>query len=177
MLTLVWGLQSFGDRLCSAGLFFFLVVFFFYYFCLCWVLDAVFGLSLLVGSRGYFTLQWSGFSLWWLSGLQCTGLAVPQQVGSSRIGDWTHVPCIDRQILSHCAIREVLSRNFILKISGLEVVLSPGLGVTPALHAPHTCLLFIPNKLDSWFLEVTIASLERNMGVFWELIFPPIWVK
>ena len=35
------------------------------------------------------------------------GLVAPQHVGSSQTRDQTHVPCIDKQILNHCATREV----------------------------------------------------------------------
>ena len=35
------------------------------------------------------------------------GLVVPQHMGSSQTRDQTHVPCIGRQILNHCATREV----------------------------------------------------------------------
>ena len=35
------------------------------------------------------------------------GLVAPQHVGSSRTWAQTHVPCIGRQILNHCATREV----------------------------------------------------------------------
>ena len=35
-----------------------------------------------------------------------TGLVAPQHVGSSQTRARTRVPCIDRQILNHCATRE-----------------------------------------------------------------------
>ena len=35
------------------------------------------------------------------------GLVAPRHVGSSRTRARTHVPCIGRQILNHCATREV----------------------------------------------------------------------
>ena len=37
------------------------------------------------------------------------GLVAPWHVGSSRTRARTHVPCIGRRILNHCATREVLS--------------------------------------------------------------------
>ena len=50
----------------------------------------------------------------WLTGsraqvqqLWCMGLVAPRHVGSSQTRDQTHVPCIGRQILNHCATREV----------------------------------------------------------------------
>ena len=39
--------------------------------------------------------------------LWCTGLVAPWHVGSSRTRAQTRVPCIGRQILNHCATREV----------------------------------------------------------------------
>ena len=38
--------------------------------------------------------------------LERTGLVAPQHVGSSWTRAQTHVPCIGRQILTHCATRE-----------------------------------------------------------------------
>ena len=60
-------------------------------------------------------LQWlwvtgSGAQAWWW--LWCMGLAAPQHVGSSQARAWAHVPCIGRQILGHCATREVLEVSF-----------------------------------------------------------------
>ena len=41
-----------------------------------------------------------------LQELRCMGLVVPWHVGSSQTRDWTCVPCVGRQILNHCTIRE-----------------------------------------------------------------------
>ena len=41
-----------------------------------------------------------------------TGLVAPWHVGSSRTRTRTHVPCIGRRILNHCATREDLSISF-----------------------------------------------------------------
>ena len=69
----------------------------------------------------------------WLAGSRAqaqqlwhTGLVAPQHVGSSQTGAQTHVPCIGRQILNHCATREVLylSIFLILVILGCYVVIS-----------------------------------------------------
>ena len=69
--------------------------------------------------HGFLWLQRVIFSLLWLPWLQSmgsrlwaqwlwyTGLVAPLHVGSSWIRDWTHVPCIGRQILSHWTTREV----------------------------------------------------------------------
>ena len=96
-------------------------------FWLCWFFIAVRGLSLVAASGGYSSLQCAGFSLWWLlllrstgsrrvgfsscgtqaQQLRHTGLVAPRHVGSSRTRARTHVPCIGRRILNHCAIREV----------------------------------------------------------------------
>ena len=84
-------------------------------------------LSLVAASRGYSSLWCTGFSLRWLLLLRSigsrstgfsscgtrsqqlwhTGLVAPQHVGSSWTRAQTHVPCIGRQILNHCATREV----------------------------------------------------------------------
>ena len=79
---------------------------------LCWVFVAACGLSLVVASRGYSSLQCAGFSLRWFLLLQSTGsrhagLVAPRHVGSSQTRARTHVPCVGRQILNHCATREV----------------------------------------------------------------------
>ena len=42
------------------------------------------------------------------------GLVAPRHVGSSQTRAWTHVPCIGRQILNHCATREALFPFFCL---------------------------------------------------------------
>ena len=101
------------------------------YFWLCWVFVAAQACSS-CGSGGYSSLQGAGFSpgwlllLWsmgsrvcwlelWFPGSRAqaqlrwlTGLAAPQQVGSSWIRDGTHVSCSRRQILYHWATREAL---------------------------------------------------------------------
>ena len=93
-----------------------------------WVFVAARGLSLVVASGGYSSLPCMGCSLRWLlllwstssrrasfsscgtwaQYLWCTGLVAPWHVGSSQTRARTRVPCIGRQILNHCATREVL---------------------------------------------------------------------
>ena len=52
-----------------------------------------------------------------LSNLWLTGLVTPWHAGSSQTRARTHVPCIGRQILNHCATREAPKfLNFILFI-------------------------------------------------------------
>ena len=111
-----------------------------------WVFIAVSGLSLVVASRGYSSLQCVGFSLrrllllrsmgsrrtgfsscgtraqqLWLVGSKAqaqqlwhTGLVAPRHVGSSQSRARTCVPYIGRQILNHCATREVPAFTFCL---------------------------------------------------------------
>ena len=57
----------------------------FIYFGLCWVFVAVHGLSLVVASRGYSSLQCAGFSLRWLLLLWSTG---SRRMGFSSCGTW-----------------------------------------------------------------------------------------
>ena len=103
-----------------------LIVHFLKFFWLSWVFIAVRRLSLVVVSGGYSSLQCMGFSLRWLllwstgsrhtgfsscgtpaQYLWLVGLVAPWHVGSSQTRDRTRVPCIGRQILNHCATREV----------------------------------------------------------------------
>ena len=53
-----------------------------------------------------------------------TGLAALRHVGSSWTRDRTHVPCIGRQILNHCATREV-PRHRYFKNKGMEKTYPP----------------------------------------------------
>ena len=107
----------------------FKIYFIYTYFWLCWIFVAARGLSLVAASEGYSSLQCVGFSLPWLLLLRSTssrragfsscgtqaqmlwhtGLVAPQRVGSSQTRDRTHVPCIGRRILNHCATREALN--------------------------------------------------------------------
>ena len=78
----------------------------------------------LVAEHGLQSAGFSSCGTWaqqlWLAGsraqaqqLWCTGLAAPWHVGSSRTRARTRVPCIGRQILNHCATREVPARLFL----------------------------------------------------------------
>ena len=95
------------------------------------VLQLLRGLSLVAVSGGYSSLQCMGLALQWLLLLWSTGsrhagfsncgtwaqqlwlsgLVALWHVGSSQTRAWTHVPCIGRQILNHCATREVPNVN------------------------------------------------------------------
>ena len=55
---------------------------------------------------------WHAGSVVVACGLQSAGLVAPQPVGSSGTRGQTHVPCIGRCILKHCATREVQQTNF-----------------------------------------------------------------
>ena len=84
------------------------------------------------GEGGYSLLRCAGFSLQWLllwsTGSRSTGfsscgtqaqqlwhtdLVAPRHVGSSRARAQTHVPCIGRWILNHCATREAHNWKFL----------------------------------------------------------------
>ena len=117
--------------------FFFLKFILFIYFWLRWVFVAARGLSLVAASGGYSSLRCTGFSLQWLlllrsTGSKCAGfrscgmraqqlwlmgLVAPRHVGSSQTRARTHVPCIGRWILNHCATREAcMSSLYILDV-------------------------------------------------------------
>ena len=120
------------------------------YFWLPWVSAAAWGLSLTEVSRGYSSLQFLGFSLWWrllwsadsrcvddiavLPGsgawarrLRSTGLIALQQVEPSWTRDRTCVPCTSRRILIHCTAREVLIGFFFKWCLGVVFVCYPQL--------------------------------------------------
>ena len=104
---------------------------FIYYFWLHWVFIAARGLSLVALNGGYYSLWFAGFSLQQLLLLRsmgsrrvgfsscdlqalerrlsscATGAQFSVHVVSSRARAQTRVPCIGRQILNHCATREV----------------------------------------------------------------------
>ena len=84
------------------------------------VFVAMYGLLLLLsmGSRA-----WARF-------LRRSGLAGLQHVESSRSRDRTHVPCVGKQTLNHCATREVLS-DWFLWIWPLYVQDCAGIGFIP----------------------------------------------
>ena len=76
-------------------------------------------------------LQAYGLQQLWLVGssaqaqwLWYTGLVAPWHVRSSQTRDQTHVPCVGRRILNHCATREVLP-TFLRKRIFLLMVDSP----------------------------------------------------
>ena len=56
-----------------------------------------------------------------LSSCGHTGLVAPQHVESSLTRNWTHVPCIGRQILIHCTTREVCAESLLLWAGFLEL--------------------------------------------------------
>ena len=47
------------------------------------------------------------------------GLLAPRHVGSSQTRARTHVPCISRQILNHCATREALAHEIFVAAHGV----------------------------------------------------------
>ena len=53
--------------------------------------------------------------------LWLTGLVAPRHVGSSQTRARTHVPCIGRQILNHCATREAPQVPFLMDIWGVQL--------------------------------------------------------
>ena len=123
------------------------------------------GLSLVAASRGYSSLQCTGFSLQWLlllwstdsrrvgfssCGMQAqylwrTGLVAPQHVGSSWTRARTCVPCIGRRILNHCATREAPSSSFYVPTIPICTCLSYGHSPPPHLEfsIPSSCINFL----------------------------------
>ena len=71
------------------------------------------------------------------------GLVVPQHVGSSRARAQTHIPCIGRRILNHCATREVPIVRVLVgekekeKEKGLQTSQSPKVGMVLKTRKPE----------------------------------------
>ena len=99
----------------------------FTYFWLCWVSIAVWAFFLVAESGSYSLLQCVGFSLQWLlllwsqalgcsgfsscSGVVVHGLSCSMACGILLDRDRTCISCIGKQILIHCATREVLDHR------------------------------------------------------------------
>ena len=102
---------------CLSGFFLF-VSFLFIYLWLFWVFISVRGPSLVAASRGHSSSRCAGLSPLRPLLLRSTGsrragsvvvamgLVAPRHVGSSQTRARTHIPCISRQTLNHCATRE-----------------------------------------------------------------------
>ena len=102
--VLEWGAIAFSEAVWCLGR----LHFFCYCYWLHWVFIALRGLSLVV-VHGSLLLQSTGSRCVGLS--SCSSLALERRlsgsVGSSWSRDWTHVPCIGRQILIQCTTKEI----------------------------------------------------------------------
>ena len=72
----------------NSNKYFFKLIHLFIYFWLCQVFVAARGLSLVAASGSYSSLQFTGFSLWWLLLLWSTG---SRRSGFSSSGTWAHL--------------------------------------------------------------------------------------
>ena len=137
---------------------------FFFFFLLYWDFVATHGFSLVVMSGGNSSLQCVGFSLLWLLTLGRRDSSAPWHMRSSRTRDWTHVPCIGRQILSHWTTREVFSWIFILsQVFYLQTeVQAPFMWTSVAIYKSER----LPPSL--WWL----SGLEKFLGFHWLTTHP-----
>ena len=91
------------------------------------------------------------------------GLVAPWHVGSSRTRARTHVPCIGRRILTHCATREALFQ--FLKINLFIYLFLAVLGLRCCVRAFSGCgereLLFVV----VCGLLIVVASLVAEQGL------------
>ena len=69
----------------------FFFIFYLFYFWLHWVFVAARGLSLVASTRGYSSLWFVDFSLWWLLLLRSMG---SRHVGFSSCGTWAQYLCL-----------------------------------------------------------------------------------
>ena len=84
------------------------------------------------------------------------GLAAPQHVGSSRTRAQTHVLCIGRRILKHCATREALINAFITKKKCQELIFEPSLYIRSGCGGVSHCyvgFVYSCSNTLSLFLE------------------------
>ena len=97
------------------------------------------------------------------------GLVAPRHVGSSRARARTRVPCIDRQILSHCTTREALSLSSWLR------PLSPQNRkpkiVISQLHVPASTVSFPKATLHKALRFVILTTVLIPYGPHWK----PSW--
>ena len=109
------------------------------------------GLSLVAASGGHSSLLW------------LTGLVSPRHVGSSQTRAQTHVPCIGRRILNHCATREALDVFLIYLWGGRW---SPRL----TLEGPPF-FLFLIHLTGSSFFKVIIRTM------YWLCVYVCLYVS
>ena len=102
-----------------------------------------------------------GLQVCGLQQLWHTGLVAPWHVGSFRTRAQTHVPCIGRQILNHCATREALFFSFCSSDSIILIVLSS----SPILSSASSNLLSNLSSLFSFQL-LHFAAPEFIFGFF-----------
>ena len=147
---------------------------------------AVLGLHLLsglfssCGERGYLQLQCTGFSLLWVLWVQssgfrscslqaqyggaqklwCMGLLAPKHMGSSLMGDQTHVPSIGRWILYHWHTRNVPS---FLSPPHLSFVLD--LPCPPNSHQSFLHILCLPvEHITALFTQINLCLSSGCRG-------------
>ena len=119
--------------MCLRSVYVHLFMFFLIYFWPHWTFISLEGFPCL-WAEGYCPLAVRGFLVagasliaeCGLSSCGTTGLVALRHVGSSRARDRTHVPCIGRQILYHCATREVPDLCFPLMTARPLSLLIPG---------------------------------------------------
>ena len=114
-------------------LFIYLCIYLFIYFWLCWVFVSVRGLSLVAASGGHSSSWCAGLSLLRPLLLQSTvsrcagsvvvayGPSCSAACGISQTRARTHVPCIGRQILNHCATREAPVLHYFLRPTNIPL--------------------------------------------------------
>ena len=93
-----------------------------------------------------------------------TGLVALRHVGSSRTRARTHVPCIGRRILNHCAIRDALVNNFLkLIFIGVQLLYSVVL-VSTAQQSESAIRIYIYIYIPS-FLDFPPIQVSKEHSV------------
>ena len=98
------------------------------------------------------------------------GLVAPQHMGSSRTRAQTRVPCIGRQILNHCATREVPVDSLKHKNSTLKEIFRPWESEFWSLTIPFISFGAVRSREELWKLfsktyRYFRTVLMKNSGI------------
>ena len=158
----------------------------YYYFGCAWSSLLCMGLSL-VAASGVFSccraqtlgMQASAVAAGGISSCGAWAWVPCDHMGSSRIRDWTHVPCIGRQVLIHCATRTVLkffvigflsfSYHVCLRSFCIEVIRC-------SLSFKDVCIQFFYQVLEvlSYYFFKQALCFFLPFFLFWDTHYPNV---
>ena len=107
--------------------------------------------------------------------LRLTGPVAPRHVGSSQTRARTRVPCISRQILNHCAIREAPSLHFLFVQKIKKISQDERLGLSqifPGYVRSLICACLNPQEYVGGFQSLPLWA-SPYLSVLASLLFAP----